>query len=199
MSRITDAVAKWLIAHNAISADDKESYEYAVFCFLITATPIILVMIFGAILSIFLQSVIFILPFVLLRKFSGGFHLKSLTACLILSATLIFAFLFAIKYLTNINIILPLSIVVFLSIISLIYFSPIDSEARKLSDIEKKVFQKVVLVLTVIIGSIYLVLAMTGAHQYAISIAGGILLTAFLQVPCIIKKFKSNTINTQSD
>lgn len=188
MSQISTVVVRWLINSKAILPDDKENYEYAVFCFLITFTPLALVMIIGALLNIFLESVLFVLPFMFLRKFSGGFHLKSMIHCLIFSTFLISLFLVSIKFIVNYDVDVIVSILVFISSISLMIFSPIDSEARKLSDKEKEVFKKILIIMLVIIVSTYIILLYKKLINIYIPIGCGVMLTSLLQVPCILNR-----------
>lgn len=194
MIKISSVVVRWLINSKAILPDDKETYEYAVFCFLITATPLTLSIVIGALLGIFWESIFFILPFIISRKFSGGFHFKSSIICIIFSTATIALFLTLVKlilfYQVNLNFLL-LSLII-ISTIILSVFSPIDSEERKLSEKEKYVFKRIVIGLGVIFLCIYSVLVLNELYRISVPFSLGVILTAALQIPCIILRYKKN-------
>ncbi len=195
MRKMSVFVAGWLIKAKAILPQDKETYEYAVFCFLITFVPLALVMLIGGLLGIFFEAVFFVLPFMIMRKFSGGFHLKSNTACIIFSTFLISFFLLAVRYFIVVDISLILTFVIATSFISLIIHSPIDSKERSLSDKEKSVFKKVIIVMSFVIFAIYLSFLLNGLMNVAVPIGFGILLTALLQVPCMPRVWRKTAPN----
>lgn len=116
-----------------------------------------------------------------IRKFSGGIHAKKLRTCLLFSCVVLFLVVWLVDKLNN-NIFLSIS--VFSAAFSLICFSPIDSENRRLSVDERKEY----ISMTTIFVAIYGVLLYAEFRIYAICIAEGIILTAMLQIPCIVVK-----------
>ena len=67
-------------------------------------------------------------------------------------------------------------------------FSPIDSENRRLSVDERKEYKITTISMTTIFVAIYGVLLYAEFRIYAICITEGIILTAMLQIPCIVVK-----------
>lgn len=120
-----------------------------------------------------------------IRKFSGGIHAKKLRTCLLSSCVVLFLVVWLVDKLNN-NIFLSIS--VFSAAFSLICFSPIDSENRRLSVDERKEYKITTISMTTIFVAIYGVLLYAEFHIYAICIAEGIILTAMLQIPCIVVK-----------
>ena len=74
---VSRAVAKWLLKHGAISVNEKELYEYGIYSFLFTLTPLFLVLMVSIPLNMAVEGVLLITPFILLRKFAGGFHFQT--------------------------------------------------------------------------------------------------------------------------
>lgn len=77
IARMSSIIVKWLLHAGAISENDRELYEYAAYSFLFSLLPLILIMLLGCASGMLLEGVLMIVPFILVRKFSGGFHLQS--------------------------------------------------------------------------------------------------------------------------
>ena len=190
MHSVADAVANWLVKKNAISTEDSALYSYAMFCVIITLIPIVLSIIVGIITNMLIESLLFITPFVLIRKYSGGFHLKSPNVCLFVSIGIIAVFILCIKlvlqyelYSVPLICMLPFGMLLFIK-------SPIDTEERKLSERETVVFGIIARVMVTIFLITVLILAYYHIHRVAIPISFGIILSGALQVPCCFIKRK---------
>ena len=97
IARMSSIIVKWLLHAGAISENDRELYEYAAYSFLFSLLPLILIMLLGCASGMLLEGVLMIVPFILVRKFSGGFHLQSPGVCFVSSLLLLSAFLFLIR------------------------------------------------------------------------------------------------------
>lgn len=184
MHRIADATAYWLVKANAIKSEDRELYSYAMYSFLFAAAPLMLTMVIGIFMHMFLESILFILPFVIIRKFSGGFHLKSPTVCSFVSTGIIIAFLCTIRFVLNHGIYWPVAIATVLCAVQLFVKSPIDSDARKLSEREVVIFGRIARCF-VVVGLIFvLIFAWLRNYTVAVPICFGIILSGVLQLPC---------------
>ena len=192
IDKISASVAKWLLEKGAISADAKPLYEYAFFCFLITALPVITVSIIGLVAGMFWEGLMLIAPFVFIRKFSGGYHLKSSNLCMVVSTFILAAFLFASKAVCVFSLYIPFAAIAAIAAVSLMVFSPIDSEERKLSEKENSAFKTVARIMTLAISALWIALMLFGLKTAAVSIGCGLILSAALQVPCIIKKLSGS-------
>lgn len=82
---ISRAVAEWLLKHGAISVNEKELYEYSIYSFLFTLTPLFLVLMVSIPLNMAVEGILLITPFIFLRKFAGGFHFQTPLPCIIVS------------------------------------------------------------------------------------------------------------------
>lgn len=83
MEKCTDTVVNWMIRCNAINEADKELYKYALYSFFLLVSPLILAGVIGFGLGSVKHGVALIFPFVVLRKFSGGYHAKNLHTCIL--------------------------------------------------------------------------------------------------------------------
>lgn len=186
IARCSETIITWLIKQDAIKVEDKALYEYAVYSLLLTFSPLILILVFGFLMGKVKESALLILPFMLLRKFSGGFHAKHDWTCLIGSCGLLFLCVYAAS---NITCSVALSVVTFGAVIVLCLCSPIDSENRRLALDEKKKYKLVTCMIAVIFAMVFVLLMLIKADTYAVCIAIGLILSAGLQLPCIVQYF----------
>lgn len=181
---ISAYTAKWLLKSGAVSENDVELYEYAVYSFLFGILPICLAAIIGVIFGRVVDGILMIFPFVLIRKFSGGFHLKSTVICFVSSTLLIAISLFIMQIIDKQNDIIFFSVVVIISSFQIFICSPIDNEARKLTKKEYAVFKKIARIMTLSFLMLYATLLILGQTAFSTPIGVGVILTASLQIPC---------------
>ena len=178
MQKVAGKIVIWLIKQEAIRDDEKELYEYAVCSLFMMIVTVVLAIFIGFCFGVFIESIILILPFMLIRKFSGGYHAKRQTICLCISSMLLFlSFWIADRVIINVG----FHVVVFMASISLSVFSPVDSENRKLDSEEIISYRKTSRMFVFIFLAIYLLLCFTKKNHFAGYLAMGILLPAELQ------------------
>lgn len=182
-------ISAWLIKHNAIESEDRELYEYAIYSFIITFSPLFLVLLISSIIGKLLEGIVIIIPFMVLRKFSGGFHAKKAGTCFISSCILLFLCINAASYIICNYV---LKILTLGAAISLCILSPVDSENRRLTDTEKVVYKKTTRFIVIFFIAVFILLLIAEKEEYAICIAIGLILSACLQLPCIIFRTDTN-------
>lgn len=185
MSFISSRIIEWLINIQVIDREDRELYEYAVYSICITMLPLFLSIAVGALQRNIKGYVLVIIPFLFLRKFSGGYHAKNAFSCLIESIILLTVFAKIADSCINTFSIILASL---LSIIVLVINSPIDSENRRLDDYEKNTCRHVVWVICGILFVIDILLYVLDYRSELRYIMCGVILTAVMQIPGIIEK-----------
>lgn len=140
MEKCTDTVVDWMIRCNVINEADKELYKYALHSLLLLVSPLILAGGIGFGLGSVKHGVALIFPFMFLRKFSGGYHAKKLHTCIMGSGFLLFL---CIMVSMHMQCDWKLAIATGIASVSLIAFSPIDSENRRLDTDEKRTYKKI--------------------------------------------------------
>lgn len=135
---------------------------------------------------------ILVIPFAVIRKYSGGFHAKREWTCLISSCLLLCGCILIAARLQNSK---AFGGVVLLGVIGLAIFSPIDSENRRLETDEKKLRKRDTIVLALLFYFIYLALSLLRRDRCAVCIGVGILQTAGLQVPCVLQNMTKKIKN----
>ena len=182
MVQITKRITNWLIEARAIEDRDTELYEYAIYSMLITISPLVLVLIIGIGMGTALEGLIMILPFMCIRKFSGGYHTKHPGVCFVSSCVIL---LFCMWLATHLEYSYWITITTTIGVISLCMNSPIDSENKRLDDVEKQNYKKIAMVLSGIFYVIHCTCGGIGLEKIANCLAVGICLTAILQLPCL--------------
>lgn len=189
MKSVSTAIARWLLREGVILDDDQEMFSYAAFCFLFGLLPVLIAIVLGAITGMLFESLLLILPFMLLRKFCGGFHLNSSIACFVVSTLVILTAIGVVSLIIDLDLVGILSILVLLSLISICIFSPIDSPTKKLSPKEKTAFQWTARCLASVVVLAFFVLILLNQRRTGVPIGVGILMTAMLQWPCVIRGY----------
>lgn len=79
--KITD----WLIKSNVIQAEDRDLYDYACRSLAFLFAPFVIALVVGMVFRMVAEALLMAVPYVVLRSFCGGFHLKSIKLCLVVS------------------------------------------------------------------------------------------------------------------
>ena len=136
---------------------------------------------------LFWKSILFIIPYVSIRTFSGGFHFKSAKLCFLVTNMILFFSLIITKKMICIGRSTIFLVLILLASLTVFLLSPIDSDARKLTSSETSAFRRVARYLVIAFLAIDLVLYCLGIFSAAYPIGMGIALTAALQLPCCIR------------
>lgn len=185
ISNKVKGIVGWLINNGAINEEDYELYEYAIYSLFFLWSPMIMAIIFGMILKITIKAIIFIIPFMLIRKYSGGYHAKNISVCLVSSCILMIMFLIILKY---IKVSIVLDVTTCFSALIIAIFSPVDSANRRLEDTEVKRFSKISIMISFFVLLIYWLIQLTTWRDYSVCFGLSLILTAILMIPCIDKK-----------
>lgn len=180
-------IVDWLIRQEVISELDKELYMYALEIIIITSLPLILTALIGIVLGMFLEGVIVILPFMCLRKYAGGYHARTAKTCFVLSWGTLTLLIYSLRY---IQVGLLFHFILFLSIVILLILSPVDSKEKRLMETEKSKHKVTVVKIIIFWLITYICLIFLHQDRYAICTGMGIILSASLQVPYIIRNDK---------
>lgn len=139
MKNCMDAIVDWMINCNVIDESEKELYQYAVHSFLLSLAPLLLAGGIGFCMGNVWQGIFIVIPFIFLRKFSGGYHAKNVWICLVVSCLLLFLCIMLSTYVKCDEVLIMLT---FLAVIILSVFSPIENENKVLNQEEKTYIRK---------------------------------------------------------
>ena len=187
IEKCANIIADWLINCKVVEETDKELYSYAVYSILLTLSPLALAIGFGICMGCVRQSVTIIMPFVIIRKFSGGYHTKHSWSCLIGSCLLLLLCIIMSFY---IKCGWGIALITVGAAVSLILNSPVDNVNRELEWEEHYRYKKITIALVLIYVLTAVLLFECKLYTYSLCISIGVVLSAGLQLPCIFKKVR---------
>lgn len=178
MSKIISKIVGHLIAAKIINDEEKELYEFAFFSLILNGTPIILTVIIGAFFKIPFESLIFICTFLMIRKFSGGYHAKNIGVCAIESSFVITGTL-----ITAVNTSGEFSeLITIITTGIILLIGPIDNGNKPLTIREKKLCKKILFGILIFIVATGEVIEYTCQIRLLKFISSAIVLVLLLQV-----------------
>ena len=125
------------------------------------------------------------IPFLSLRKYSGGYHAPYMWVCTLTSCSLLMLCIYVILHSSWGYAYWG---VLGIAMIILWNLSPIDSKNKRLTEKDKIKYRKITRILLLIFLLIVVSFAVLSLTTEAKAVSMGIILTAVLQTPCVIKK-----------
>lgn len=159
-------IANILEQQNKFTSEDKEIYRYGIQQGLNLALNILTTILIGALCGMLYPSILFLICYMPLRSFCGGYHAKTHIRCYIYSVIMITSILLVAKYLTF-NI-LVYEILVLMSLIAIFLLAPIEDKNKVLDSDEKRVFRKrscIIAVLEILIYHIFVITHFTNSYK----------------------------------
>jgi accessory gene regulator B len=138
--KASEVITEAMIQNHAIKTEDRELYRYGVQQSLLAIMNICTFILIGVVCKVFWQSVVFILAYIPLRHYAGGFHAKTPVRCYLYSIVLITAAFLAIRFIPWTNLIC--GIILLINLICVLILSPVESVNKRLDALEKKVYRK---------------------------------------------------------
>ena len=191
MVHVLRGLSGWLVQQNAIKPDDRELYEYAMYSFLVSVMPLVIFLVASGVIGMLTEGLLIVIPFMVTRKFSGGYHAGHAYTCMMISVGLLASSFYVVIH-AECNWIVH--ILAAISGLSVVINSPIDSENKRLEEDEMNQYRRTTCLLVIITIILYSVLIALNQRYYAVCLAVSLVLTAILQLPCIFqggKKAKS--------
>lgn len=159
-------IANILEQQNRFKAEDKELYRYGIQQGLNLVLNILTTIIIGCFCDMIYPSILFLLCYMPLRSFCGGYHAKTHIRCYVYSVIMITSILLIAKQFTF-NLIVY-EVLVLLSFMVILILAPIEDKNKTLDSDEKRVFRKracSIAVLEVLIYHIFLIIRFTNSYK----------------------------------
>ncbi len=141
MEKIAERIVVWQIQKNVIKEEDKAVYVYAYETLLMRVINFLIAIIVGAVTKNLLAVVVFLVSYIPLRTYAGGYHSRDSIRCMIFSTLLIIGVALVTKVSFYEKSLLGFLIFVGIGILSyaaILFVSPVADENKPLSDEEKK-------------------------------------------------------------
>ena len=160
---------------------DRRLYEYAYGVLLGRVVIYLIIVILGIITGNWMEMIVFLLPFTVLRQYAGGIHLEKAGGCMAVSGILV---LLCSLYLASAPaVIWQMRIIWFVAVGVIFIMAPVDASSKKLDAKEKKVYgmrARVILVIECAIAGVVSVigysLIVNGIMVAHIVLASGLIL-----------------------
>lgn len=184
-------IADKLAQLKVISLDDYELYRYGIQQGLVLVMNFVSVILISIILGMFIECIAFLLAYVPLRSYAGGFHAKTHVRCYAYSMMIIIGIFLAMRFLS-----IPLRVYVSLTIFgiaSVIFLAPVEDKNKVLDKKEHTVYRKRAIEILLIIVLFQIVLL----YIHAMNLFGAVALSQFvLGVLLIIGQIKNCILKT---
>ena len=174
-----------LIKSGILKDDDIELYIYAIQYLFLIINPTIIFTIYCIATDNTLIGLIEVLVFLLIRKYSGGYHCQSSTACLIFSVIV----LIMMAWLSSV---LKTSLFLFIALIiadiELVIKGPIISINHSVSDSEKEYYHKCLATILLLLNILIVITSLLLLYHISSCISIVIIFCFLLHILCITKK-----------
>lgn len=142
---LSNNITDFFYLNNIINEEEKEIYVYGLQLIISTVIGITLIASLGLFLNIFVKSLIFLISFIWIRMYSGGYHASSYIKCNLTFVT-VYLMTMAITIITPPNYIMIASLVMIsLTLYIILKYAPVDHENKRLSDEQKRINKKITL------------------------------------------------------
>lgn len=203
MSFVVEKLLDFLIQSNEVedNQEQREIYRYGLEIGISSLLNIFIILLLGILLNGFLESVIFLVVFIITRLITGGYHADTYLRCNILTCSsfvIVFAlFKFILKY-HNPAILIAIQIInaVSYTVLCLLY-APVENENKPLSKDEQKKFK----ILSLISGSLYVIISilllLNGVNLAVMIVLTQMWVSALIIAAKIKERRKSNEGNKE--
>ena len=151
LKKIAVNLSKRLLSHNMITEELFDIYVYGFELLVSSLFSTVTVLLIGSILGRILQTIAFLITFILLRSYTGGYHANTYFLCSLVTFSS-FGLVLTLSELLFVPIYVYLLFAVS-GVVIVLLFAPIENKNKKLSDKKRVKFKIVSFILFVIIVS----------------------------------------------
>lgn len=179
IERISIAIIEYLLKKQVISEDEKEYYRYGVEITISSILNVILILLIGVIFKSITESLVFLILFVPLRQFTGGYHADTYLMCNTLFCGLYLLVLLLYKS-TYLLVTTYMSVLItFISVSIFIIMCPIEHINKPIAPANKKRHK----ITAALLGTVY---GAAGTMLTALSNKYGVIVLYTLLLVCVL-------------
>ena len=171
LHKCSKRLTSFFILKNSIAEENREIYDYSFEILLSTLINLIVLIIIGVATAKYLETVIFIIVFMTMRGFGGGFHAKTHIGCI--CGLLVFYGAFIGLAFASINILMYISIPLYVvALIITIALAPVGCVNKDIDGEQGKKLKIKLIGVIIILSIAYLIMIIFEATRiYAFSVA----------------------------
>lgn len=186
---ISEKVVDKLIDGNIIESEDKELYTYGFHQGFLIIFNILTAIAIGLLFKMVLECVIFLMAYIPLRSYAGGYHAKTPLRCYMFSIIIMIVVFLGIKFIYWNNFIC--SIITFCATSIIFALQPVEDSNKPLDQKEIDVYKKRTKIILLVLIGIGLIFWFVDNKQISITIIMALLIIAFM---LILGKIKNTII-----
>ncbi len=156
-TRLSCKITDKLEHNGTISKSDRALYEYGLRQMFTTFLNILTMLLIGLAMKMVIPAILYILAYIPLRVYAGGYHASTPQRCWIFSAIMLFVVLWILK---NVSVVYPYPLMALslISCVGIFVFSPVEDKHKPLDKTEHRVyhFRAIVLLTIEIVAAILL-------------------------------------------
>lgn len=123
-----------------VDVEEKEIIEYGMTQGIITLIMAVFIILIGALIGVFTESIIFLISFIPLRIFAGGYHADTQLRCAMITISIVIGSFLCFKNLNYTDI--SLNVLCLIGFIVIFALAPLESNKKPLEVIECIVYKK---------------------------------------------------------
>lgn len=166
--KICNATIEQLCNADIIGENEKELYKFGLEGLLFTSLNLGTALIIGIVMDAILECVVFLMAFLPLRQYAGGYHAKTRVGCYLLSVTCIWV---AMSILVHQEFKKYMLVMACAMVIVIFLLSPVENENRELTCDEKMRYGRIAKVILLLEMSLILLNSLIGIFQVDICVS----------------------------
>lgn len=191
LHKTADNLARSLLKHRVIQEDSFDVYVYGFELLLSSLFSTCLIIVSGLIIHKILETIAFLVVFIVLRSYSGGYHASKYFVCTIVTLC-VYASVMAASSLLAVNY-LAFVILCILGIVPLSIWAPIENPNKEISQKRKRIY-KVISIVLFLSFVLFGVLILPHFSETGCTVFYTLCADIILMLPCkIMKSMKGET------
>lgn len=187
-SLLSNKITNFLYKKEVISQEQKEVYIYGFTVLFLNILDILIILALGILIERYLDTIVFLIVFGITRQYTGGYHAKTVSKCLVVYMLIYLVIMF----LSSSNIILVNGamfqiLLCIVYIIAVIIYAPIQNDNKVISNVERKKY-KIISVVSAICISTISVIVYGIFPTMAITISLTLFAVTILMILVVIRK-----------
>lgn len=154
-SLLSNKITDFLYKKEVISQEQKEVYIYGFTVLFLNILDILIILALGILIERYLDTIVFLMVFGITRQYTGGYHAKTVSKCLVVYVLIYLVIMF----LSSSNVIFVNGamfqiLLCIVYIIAVIIYAPIQNDNKVISNVERKKYKIISIVSAICISTI---------------------------------------------
>lgn len=182
---LSEKIIESMVATGVVPSEDKDLYQFGLNQGLIMIVNVLSAILIGLILGMLWHSIVFMLSYIPIRSYAGGYHASTQLKCYWLSNALILAVLIGIKLIPWNGYIL--SAILLFAAITILWLAPVEDLNKPLRQIEIVIYKRRARILFVLLLCFALLLWFAGNEQISVSIVMALQVVSVMLILGVLK------------